>query len=81
MIDEIIITAFARDMWLAAAKMGVAELLKRYPDLKPEEIGDEQAGMLPDGSAEIFVIARNTKIALIVPHDQFALKGGGASDV
>lgn len=63
-------------MWLAAAKMGVAQLLKRYPDLKPEEIGDEQAAILPDGSAEIFVVVRDVKIALIVPRDQFAVEGG-----
>lgn len=81
MIDEILITPFARDMWLAAAKMGVAELLKRYPDLKPEEISDEEVGMLPNGCAEIFVVVRDVKIALIVPPNQFAVQGGGATDV
>lgn len=81
MIDEILISSFARDKWLAAAKVGVAMLMKRYPDLTPDEIGDEQAALLPDGSAEIFVVVRDVKIVLIVPRDQFAVEGGGASDV
>lgn len=81
MIDEILITPFARDMWLAAAKVAVASLFNRYPDLQPEEIGDEQAALLPDGSAEIFVVVREVKITMIVPRDQFAVQGGGASDV
>lgn len=81
MIDQLLITPFARDKWLAAAKVGVAMLLERYPDLQPEEIGDEQAALLPDGSAEIFVVVRDVKIALIVPPNQIAVEGGGASDV
>jgi hypothetical protein len=81
MIEEILISPFARDKWLAAAKAAAALMLKRYPDLDPDEIGDEQAALLPDGSAEIFVVVRDVKIALIVPPDQFSVQGGRASDV
>lgn len=73
-LDNCLISPRINETWLGYLQTAVNDLLKKYPDLKSEEIPDERLRELEDGSAQIFVRIRNSEIKLSIPKGEWQLK-------
>lgn len=72
-LDYVRISRRIYQTWLAYLPQAVSDLQRRFTDLKPSEIPDEQFRLLPNGSGEIFVIIRKKELKLSVPKGEFLI--------
>ncbi len=72
-LDNVRISPRIYQTWLAYLPQSVSDLQRRFKNLKPSEIPDEQFRLLPDGSGEIFVTIRKKELKLSVPKGEFVI--------
>lgn len=63
-LDHVLITPSVLTNWRKHCVSEVRVLLIMYPDLRGDQIPDEQLEAFPDGSAEIFVHIRGHRISM-----------------
>ncbi len=72
-VDDILINDRLYQTWIEYAQYAIKDILKKYPDIKPEEIPDEQFLLFPNGTGEIFVEARGVRIAMPAKVGEFSI--------
>ncbi|WP_448519602.1 hypothetical protein [Rhodoflexus sp.] len=70
-LDNIVLSQRVYQSWLAQLAMSAASLSEKYPNLRTDEIPDEQFRLLPNGAGEVFVRIRTTEIKMAVPADEW----------
>lgn len=70
-IDDILLSERIYQTWLSYAGIAVADIRKKYPDIRADEIPDEDFRELPNGDGELFVKVRDNEISLRVPSSEW----------
>ncbi len=73
-LDSILISSRIHASYTSQLTSILKDLFKKYPELTPEDIPDERFAEYSDGSAEIFCIIKNTRIAMGVPKSEWNMK-------
>lgn len=73
-LKNVLITDRVQQSWLVYLPIAVNDLRKKYHDLKPSEVADEQLRINDDGTSEIFVKVRNSEIKMRVSSDEYSIK-------
>lgn len=73
-LDDILLSPRTHAAWLEYCPTAVADLIKKYPNLKGAEIADEQFRVLPNGNGQIFVKIRSVEIKMNVPENEWSWK-------
>jgi hypothetical protein len=71
MIDDIMLSPRVAEGWAAFAVFEAERLLKEQPDLTAEDIGEEDAREMEDGSIEIFCKVGKKEVKMAVPKSEW----------
>lgn len=72
-IENVTLSHRVATSWDILAGTFAKELANIYPDLKPDEIPDEQFQVLPNGNGVIFIKVRDKRIEMAVPKSEFKI--------